>query len=105
MPAAPKPARPVDVDQLEQDGLLLATRLMREHCGGAVPVVAASDFVVAVVQAFAHGQAVAINRLAGRRTCRVCGCWDLHACDDGCAWAGEDICTACQHDLPIAKEH
>lgn len=88
----------VELDAVESDALLLAARLMDELCGGPVPVVSATDYAVAVVRAFAAGQAVAINRAAERRTCRVCGCWDLHACDDGCAWAGADICTACHRD-------
>lgn len=30
-----------------------------------------------------------------QRACRVCGCTDDHACPEGCAWAEEDLCTAC----------
>jgi hypothetical protein len=29
------------------------------------------------------------------RRCRVCGCSELDACEDGCGWAAEDLCTAC----------
>jgi len=104
MPAA-TPIVAVDLDAIEEDALLLAARLMEELCGDVVPVVAAKDFTVAIVRAFAHGQAVAINRAADRRTCRACGCWDLHACDQGCAWAGADICTACHPDAPSLKDH
>jgi len=103
--SAGAPIVAIELDQLEEDGLILAARLMDERCGGHVPVVSAQDFAIAVVRAFGHGQAVALNRAAGRRTCRVCGCWDLHACDDGCAWAGADICTACSRDTPSQKEH
>lgn len=43
------------------------------------------------------------------RTCRVCGCWELAACDEGCAWASADRCTACPADapktLPINQHH
>jgi len=27
--------------------------------------------------------------------CRVCGCSQDDACDTGCGWAAEDLCTAC----------
>ncbi len=43
------------------------------------------------------------------RTCRVCGCWELQACDGGCAWATADRCDACKADepktLPINRHH
>jgi hypothetical protein len=29
------------------------------------------------------------------RTCRACGCTDDHACEGGCWWVGDDICSAC----------
>jgi hypothetical protein len=32
---------------------------------------------------------------AGIRYCRVCGCTDDYACDEGCEWAEEDLCSAC----------
>lgn len=27
--------------------------------------------------------------------CRVCGCTDEHACDGGCGWAADGLCTSC----------
>ena len=27
--------------------------------------------------------------------CRACGCSQNDACDEGCGWAAEDLCTAC----------
>lgn len=27
--------------------------------------------------------------------CRVCGCTDEIACEDGCYWVEEDLCSAC----------
>lgn len=33
--------------------------------------------------------------------CRICGCSQMAACDAGCGWAAEDLCTACvegEHD-------
>jgi hypothetical protein len=35
----------------------------------------------------------------GIRACRVCGCTDNSACEEGCEWVGEDLCSACQ---PVA---
>ena len=29
------------------------------------------------------------------RTCRACGCTDMHACPGGCYWVGADLCSAC----------
>lgn len=32
------------------------------------------------------------------RTCRVCGCDDLHACEGGCSWLPiphDNLCSAC----------
>lgn len=33
------------------------------------------------------------SRLGG--VCRRCGCTQNDACDEGCGWAAEDLCTAC----------
>lgn len=38
---------------------------------------------------------------ADARTCRVCGCWELQACEVGCAWATADRCTACPANAPM----
>jgi hypothetical protein len=27
--------------------------------------------------------------------CRACGCSEQDACDEGCSWAEEDLCSAC----------
>lgn len=43
-----------------------------------------------------------------RRTCRACGCWELRACEGGCAWIAADRCSACPDaalTLPINQEH
>ncbi|GAA5437675.1 MarR family transcriptional regulator [Deinococcus aquaticus] len=34
-------------------------------------------------------------RLSGARTCRTCGCTDQWACEGGCEWIEEDLCSAC----------
>jgi hypothetical protein len=36
------------------------------------------------------------------RTCDVCGCTDRHACEGGCRWLGEGLCSAC---LPYPFTH
>ncbi len=32
------------------------------------------------------------------QVCRVCGCSENDACDEGCSWAELDLCTACEVD-------
>jgi len=29
------------------------------------------------------------------RTCRVCGCTDEDACEGGCEWVEDDLCSRC----------
>ena len=31
----------------------------------------------------------------GARSCRVCGCTENNACDEGCWWVEEDLCSSC----------
>lgn len=33
--------------------------------------------------------------LLGLSVCRECGCTDISACDVGCFWVEEDLCSAC----------
>jgi hypothetical protein len=35
---------------------------------------------------------------AATKSCRQCGCTELHACPGGCGWAEPDLCTACAGD-------
>lgn len=30
------------------------------------------------------------------RKCRVCGCTDLNACEGGCSWVEDDLCSNCE---------
>lgn len=32
-------------------------------------------------------------------TCRMCGCTDDHACEGGCYWVEEDLCSQCAEKL------
>jgi DNA-binding transcriptional ArsR family regulator len=34
-------------------------------------------------------------RLSGARTCRTCGCTNQWACEGGCDWVDEDLCSTC----------
>lgn len=31
----------------------------------------------------------------GLTRCRVCGCTELHACEMGCSWVFDDLCSIC----------
>jgi len=31
------------------------------------------------------------------RRCRVCGCTDDDACEDGCSWVEDDLCSSCEY--------
>ena len=33
--------------------------------------------------------------MLGLPVCRECGCTDITACDGGCYWVEEDLCSAC----------
>ena len=35
------------------------------------------------------------------RSCRVCGCTDEHACEGGCTWVEEDLCSACAEKAEV----
>ncbi|HEX3539613.1 MAG TPA: hypothetical protein VHT75_04140, partial [Acidimicrobiales bacterium] len=35
------------------------------------------------------------------RSCRACGCTDAEACDGGCSWVEDDLCSECL-DTPRA---
>lgn len=54
-----------------------------------------TDLAEAIGRAWMMGARVVLNTAQGRRTCRLCGCWEQEACEGGCGWAGDDICTAC----------
>lgn len=34
-----------------------------------------------------------VERIAG--VCRVCGCTEFTACENGCSWVEADLCSAC----------
>jgi len=70
----------------ETDAKLLAGRIRREQLTGAE----------ALAEAWLLGATAVVNVLAGRRTCRVCGCHDHAACEGGCSWVEADLCSTCK---------
>lgn len=41
------------------------------------------------------------------RTCRICGCTEDNACEGGCSWVEEDLCSACvdaEDDLIVNED-
>ncbi|MDB5447604.1 MAG: hypothetical protein JWQ97_2921 [Phenylobacterium sp.] len=80
------------------DAALLSERILRQVTGqqNAPTHLSHAEAVDAIEAAFGAGQAVAWNMAAQRRTCRVCGCWEMEACDGGCWWVEDDLCSACE---------
>lgn len=37
------------------------------------------------------------------RTCKECGCTDLHACPGGCHWVTDDLCSNCVYKIVVDK--
>lgn len=37
------------------------------------------------------------------RTCKSCGCTDLHACPGGCHWVTDDLCSNCVYKVIVEK--
>lgn len=38
------------------------------------------------------------------KECRACGCTALDACDTGCYWVEEDLCSNCADEADTAVE-
>lgn len=66
-----------------------------ERLKGRVFREAGGDADMALAHAWSLGAMVGANLTLGRHICRLCGCWELQACEGGCAWAEEDLCTSC----------
>jgi hypothetical protein len=56
------------------------------------PLFAPTGFAAVATKA-EIGQALA--DMESIRTCRVCGCTDDQACEGGCTWVEDDLCSAC----------
>jgi hypothetical protein len=39
---------------------------------------------------------VEVATLEVGRKCRVCGCTDARACEGGCSWVRDDLCSRCE---------
>lgn len=80
----------------ERDAQLLAHRLLLDMGGVEVGAIRMEDLAELASRAWVMGATFARNgAIPGRRTCRICGCWEYAACEGGCAWAGPNICTSC----------
>jgi hypothetical protein len=55
-----------------------------------------NDALAMVAEAWLMGVRFACNSIVGRRTCRICGCWEHAACEGGCGWVADDLCSACE---------
>jgi hypothetical protein len=76
-------------------GRRLAAEVEEVQGDGENADITIAQFEAAIAEAWTMGARVVSNGLQGRRPCRVCGCWELQACDNGCAWAEPDLCTEC----------
>lgn len=79
----------------EGDSRHLIHRLILDMGGVELGAMTMDDLAEVATRAWVMGATFAINSRAGRRTCRICGCWEYAACEGGCSWAGLDICTSC----------
>ena len=43
-------------------------------------------------------------KVYGDQVCRLCGCSEADACEGGCSWVEEDLCSACQQLCPALIE-
>ena len=86
-----------------KDVAVLAMRLLVEVAGDPPPIAFGKEVVLDLEQlqqlaehAWTMGANVVRNTARRRRTCRICGCWELEACEGGCSWVGPDLCSACE---------
>lgn len=70
----------------DEDKARLLTRLQAQFDDETDEIAAA---------AWAMGARAFCNSALGRTICRVCGCWELQACADGCSWVEPDLCSRC----------
>ena len=41
--------------------------------------------------------------IAWERRCRVCACTELNACEGGCSWVAEDLCSRCVDPTAVSQ--
>ncbi|MES2034907.1 MAG: hypothetical protein V4466_12090 [Pseudomonadota bacterium] len=96
----------IEARDAEADLELLTARLLEElgddnvaridRFGGGTNIVVGEENLRAILgRAWMMGARVVMNTMATRQPCRICGCWELEACDEGCGWAEIGLCTAC----------
>lgn len=88
----------IEVRDAKRDLALLSRRLKSEfdHMPGGEGADMTMDQVNAMIgRAWMMGARAVMNAYAGRHPCRICGCWELEACDQGCGWAEPGLCTVC----------
>lgn len=88
------------VPVFERDVVPLTRRLLAEAGlpAGALTI-GAADVQRLVARAMDVGGERLLAAAAGDRACRVCGCTQFRACrppHGPCAWAADDLCTACE---------
>lgn len=49
--------------------------------------------------AMAIAVAIGVVKRTAVRACRLCGCTDDRARDEGCSWVGPDLCSACDEAI------
>lgn len=88
MPLTAEPAK--DLERL-------AARLIQDVHAPILP--GSAELKQLVGRAWLMGAQHAANELAGVRSCRVCGCTDDDACQDGagraCCWVAPNLCSHC----------
>lgn len=67
----------------------------------AAEVFTRDKLIEAIARAWMMGANVALNTFEGLRVCRICGCWQLQACQERCAWVAADLCSTC---VPVAAQ-
>lgn len=77
-------------------------RTIRSQIADAVPgamglgeLADQSDLKFDDVVAAARSLMGAMYAVAEVQACRKCGCWEMEACEGGCWWVEEDLCSAC----------
>ena len=85
-------------DQRRKDGLVMTLSKAKEQAETARVYLIANERemedIADVSLALEHIE-IALEHLGAARKCRVCGCTEHNACDGGCSWVEEDLCSSC----------
>ena len=77
------------------DEQALAARLLEDHQLTGTMMIAPEEVLALVADACRMGRAFAYATMRGQPACRVCGCTQDRACDGGCSWVDDDLCSSC----------